>query len=414
MWYYLFTVNEKSAYALQKEFNLSDYDKDYIYHNFWPIIIFNDISIDSFKNYLEVEKNKFIQKNGKFDLDIFERDYLVFLVYEINSYLDNIKKGQSKFYQFVNDVYFHWFKLKEDKYNYTLILSKKDIIGLEMYFKDLLNTIKSFVSSNQLASSESKKPKQSKASKQSPKKLRHSHSQSESTSVQLNDPTDCLEFFRIELANNNSKVKNYTLVSIKNWDSHKDIFFKQRMANYSPDYTLQEKINLELKRLNKLIHIGDAYGVLKDRYIDLLKHKSTNVNSDNINNQNLDTTNKQNDDLVNKINNHFAFFYDDCPRRSVKILSDDEADQLIDWTIYFYKNKFKLPEIKEPIKQVNTNKSYVRLAFRYLFKELHPNKKFPNTLFEFYRSAFKQFRYDNESNFYKEKKNQKVRDYMKL
>lgn len=143
---HLFTINKKNAFDLKNEYGLSDYDTDYIYRNFWPIIILTDVSILEFQNKLNEEKTKFINERGKFVLSIFKRDYLDYLINELNEYLDNINSGKNKIYDFVNNTYFHWFKLKLDVYDYTLLLTNKDEIGLEIYLNDILDCINSFLS----------------------------------------------------------------------------------------------------------------------------------------------------------------------------------------------------------------------------------------------------------------------------
>ncbi|MBT8245643.1 MAG: hypothetical protein HKP48_09745 [Winogradskyella sp.] len=157
---YLFTVNKENAFDLQKKFNLNDFDTDYLYRNFWPIIVLTDISTNEFQNLLLKEKKAFISKRKKFVFKIFKRDYLDYLIYELNNYLDNINKGKTKVYDKIDETYFHWFKLKLDIKSYTLLLSKKDITDLEIYFIDLLNIIEVFISENEtLPPQQTEKPK---------------------------------------------------------------------------------------------------------------------------------------------------------------------------------------------------------------------------------------------------------------
>lgn len=146
---YLFDINNKNALALQREFNLRNNQAMEINYRFRPIISLKELSVNDFENLLEEEKNDFIKKRGKFMIDIFKRNYLESLIYDLEEYLDNIKKGKNKIYDFVNGTYFHWFKLELDKKYYTLLLSNKDETDLEIYFIDLLNCIKSFISKNE-------------------------------------------------------------------------------------------------------------------------------------------------------------------------------------------------------------------------------------------------------------------------
>ncbi|MCH8535540.1 MAG: hypothetical protein LAT51_10765 [Flavobacteriaceae bacterium] len=115
-----------------------------------------------------------------------------------------------------------------------------------------------------------------------------------------------------------------------------------------------------------------------------------------------------------KIKLHFNFFSENCPRKHTQILKDADFDKLIKWTVYYFENEFRVPEITEPIKNVKTNKTYVQLAFRYLFKQLHPNTNYPDTLFQFYSKAFKPYAGDKKANFDKVKNNDIVGTLMKI
>lgn len=119
-------------------------------------------------------------------------------------------------------------------------------------------------------------------------------------------------------------------------------------------------------------------------------------------------------DLSERIKKHFGFFNRNCPRKHKKILMDTDFEMLIDWTIWYFENEFKVPEISQPIKVVNTNKTFVQLAFKYLFKELHKSSPYPGTLFEFYQSAFIPYSEDKKSNFEAVKNNDEVKKLMQI
>lgn len=103
--------------------------------------------------------------------------------------------------------------------------------------------------------------------------------------------------------------------------------------------------------------------------------------------------------LQTKIKLHFDFFQKDCRRRHKQILKDEDFEKLINWTILFFENDFKVPKIDAPIERVQTNKTDVQGAFKALFKKLHPSDTYPISLFEFYKNAFKQYANDKKSNF---------------
>ena len=130
-----------------------------------------------------------------------------------------------------------------------------------------------------------------------------------------------------------------------------------------------------------------------------------------------ETTEKS--DLLKIIEKHYSFFLERCPSKpnSTQILDDKDYKNLIQWTLFFYENKFTLPEISEPIKIARTNKTYIQLAFRYLFTELkqfHKTKSYPDALFNFYKSAFSNFSDDSRDNFDKVKNNDEVKRLMNI
>lgn len=118
--------------------------------------------------------------------------------------------------------------------------------------------------------------------------------------------------------------------------------------------------------------------------------------------------------LRQKIEKHFEFLSGQCPRKHKTILSDDDFKKLIDWTVSYYSNDFQPPQISQPIRTVNTNKTYVQLAFRYLFKELYPGTPFPPSLFDFYRAAFLPYAADRSANFLRVKHNDEVKKLMRI
>jgi hypothetical protein len=107
--------------------------------------------------------------------------------------------------------------------------------------------------------------------------------------------------------------------------------------------------------------------------------------------------------LRNKIEGAFFFMKNNCPRKQKKILSDDDFERFINWLTYYYENDFKLPDIKEPIRSVHTNKTYVKVALKLFFKYYLPDNTYPDSLFELYKSCFYPYRKDTLENFQKTK-----------
>jgi hypothetical protein len=135
---------------------------------------------------------------------------------------------------------------------------------------------------------------------------------------------------------------------------------------------------------------------------------SNDIHSNQIEHENRET------ELRQKIEKHFGFFSGQCPRKHKTILNPEDYARLIDWTVSFYSSQFKVPSISKPISTVNTNKTYVQLAFRHLFKELHPQSTYPDSLFDFYRSAFTRFSSEKKENFFAVKHNDEVKELMQI
>jgi hypothetical protein len=118
--------------------------------------------------------------------------------------------------------------------------------------------------------------------------------------------------------------------------------------------------------------------------------------------------------LEEKIALHFNFFSGNCPRNHKQILKDTDFNKLIEWTVIYFENNFTVPKIEDPISIVNTNKTFVQLAFRYLFKEIHRNSNYPSSLFDFYKSVFKKYSTDKEDNFFAARNNDEVKKLMNI
>lgn len=119
-------------------------------------------------------------------------------------------------------------------------------------------------------------------------------------------------------------------------------------------------------------------------------------------------------DLQTKIKLHFDFFQKNCPRKHKQILKDEDFEKLIKWTIFFFENGFKVPEIDTPINKVETNKTYVQGAFKALFKEIQKSSTYPTSLFDFYNKAFIEYANDTKNNFDKARINEEVNKLMNI
>lgn len=59
---------------------------------------------------------------------------------------------------------------------------------------------------------------------------------------------------------------NDSIITPENWEDKKETFFKQRMETYKDSYSITEKINLELKRIDEMQIESADYIVIKERY----------------------------------------------------------------------------------------------------------------------------------------------------
>ena len=94
------------------------------------------------------------------------------------------------------------------------------------------------------------------------------------------------------------------------------------------------------------------------------------------------------------------------PRKHKGILNDNDYDTLIKWVSYYFENDFTLPAIDTSVKVINTNKGNVVYTFIKIFKDLHPTKTRPDSLFELIKLCFYAYRNDSITNYKKQKEPQ--------
>lgn len=214
-----------------------------------------------------------------------------------------------------------------------------------------------------------------------------------------------LDLFLIEFEADESDFVNkeieyfcYTLQDVKNSESSHDGYSTTGIDNFLIAYDLCNEIGWE------------KFMYSTEKKIKFLESKKP-VPPQTIVKQKPEPKETE---LSERIKKHFGFFNRNCPRKHKQILNDTDFERLIEWTICYFENDFKVPEISEPIKVVNTNKTFVQLAFKYLFKELHKSSPYPETLFDFYQSAFNPYSGDKKSNFEAVKNNDEVKKLMQI
>ncbi len=111
-----------------------------------------------------------------------------------------------------------------------------------------------------------------------------------------------------------------------------------------------------------------------------------------------------------KVEDAFSFMQNTDPRKHKLILNETDFDKLVNWVTYYFENDFKLPEINKPIQKVNTDKGNVVYTFKRFFKQEHPVKTRPDSLFELIKACFYEYRDDKIKNYKKQKEPQYYKD----
>lgn len=113
-----------------------------------------------------------------------------------------------------------------------------------------------------------------------------------------------------------------------------------------------------------------------------------------------------------RVENAFGFMQKNDPRMHKLILNETDFYRLIEWITHYYENGFSIPEITKPIQTVNTAKGNIVFAFKDFYKQEHPTKSYPDTLFKLIRACFYQYREDDIKNLKKSKKPQYFDDLL--
>lgn len=172
---------------------------------------------------------------------------------------------------------------------------------------------------------------------------------------------------------------------------------------------IQRNANLKIPEIKE-----DGFNIIGEYFTGFeLIYDKEKFETATISNQETEQREEESE-IAQKVKLHFEFFRGNCPRKHEQILKDEDFDKLIEWTEYYYENHFEIPEIKEPIRVVNTNKTYVQLAFKYLFKQLHKSSPYPKSLFEFYKRAFFPYSEDKRHSFEGVRNNHEVNKLMKI
>lgn len=177
--------------------------------------------------------------------------------------------------------------------------------------------------------------------------------------------------------------------------------------------TRQKKIKEYIYLLNNLLNVWQysteieisAINEVRDELNEQLEYLEIELKAIPNKQKNKSTANG-NSSLRHKVENSFSFMKDIDPRKHGQILDEGDFNDLIKWVTYYFENNFQLPEITKPIQKVNTNKGNVIFTFLKFFKEEHPEKTRPESLFKLIKACFKEYGNDNIDNFKKQSKPQ--------
>lgn len=140
----------KNDIVLAKEFDFDEYNRDYIARNFWPTVDIHSYNILEIEDFLQQSKNEFINNNDSFDVDIFKRTEIDLELPYLNRYLECLRKGKYNIWDFRKGKYFYYLKIDSERgtNSRTLLISDKNEVQLEIYFKNILKVLSPLIKGN--------------------------------------------------------------------------------------------------------------------------------------------------------------------------------------------------------------------------------------------------------------------------
>ncbi|MBA7536631.1 hypothetical protein ES705_28895 [subsurface metagenome] len=192
--------------------------------------------------------------------------------------------------------------------------------------------------------------------------------------------------------------KDNVLAKFKDWSCIKGNEY-QKVMKLKALFDNRKSLKLKGWTLNENMTATAVYECLQ-RLIKLRGKPEKGTGPDN-----KQTKDGETDPLTEKTRTYFKFMLGPDPRKHCQILTESDFDNLIIWITAFLKNdNFKVPEINQPIRKVNTAKANVIFTFISFFDELHPEKTRPDTLFKLMKCCFKEYRNDKIENLKKSTK----------
>jgi hypothetical protein len=380
---------------------------DYLHSNIENFNLLNP-KIDEYHNLLK-EKSKYYNKGfheqkkyNKLQVEVVE----VYDILKNEAILKIISKANNLGLTFIDDMFnidfdeiqkfnkiavdedikiieLHKSKYLEFREHCTKVVSLFNVLTFKDLDEDLLRLFEYF--SENKKEFDFLKPKivlnkqeSTKQKPQHPKKISYQNQKTEilkNVYKRLHDSQD-FKFFQIELIadlklddnvyKNIKQKNNDSILTSENWEANKEVFFTQRLGTYPESFTVEEKINLQLKYIENLNTTTEDYEILKQRYKDLLKAKNETEKTDFGQKKQFDFKptdfNKDGFDLFNYLINNYA----DLTRVTGQqkrlsnlwhFMKNDNKKTDI-YKFYFTKNRYKEHILEEyKIKITNTDKS---------------------------------------------------------
>ena len=136
----IFSVNKLNAFDVAERYGLDIEERDRMYNAYRPITIVNSFTLQELKEYLLLRKQRFIDTNGLFDLELFTNNEnlgVEILKSELNEFI-----GLTPLlWHSVDGTNFFEYKTSLDKRSNTdtLLITDKNHNQLKFYYKALLS-----------------------------------------------------------------------------------------------------------------------------------------------------------------------------------------------------------------------------------------------------------------------------------
>lgn len=141
----------KASYKADVNWYKSRYDE---------YLIFNEYNKIQVEQIIKLKAERFLQVNKEFDKEVFYRTNCLLFTDNIKDYLDSFRRGKNLLIYIVNDYHINHFQLSyNETTGKTILVTTKNQIQLEIYFKAILNFINDAINEFEQDLSENKQNK---------------------------------------------------------------------------------------------------------------------------------------------------------------------------------------------------------------------------------------------------------------